>query len=109
MSAAAFVGWQLYTVMRLQMESAALRRAVVAYKFDGSLSLWSDFAMSYGSLAWVIPLLSLALVAAQRFRGWGDTGRMGVLGVVAGLAVTMHILLTEGVYEPVMWFMNKVL
>jgi len=108
-SAGAFIAWQIYSVLHLVAEGGALRAALSKYSARPPLTAWSNLALSYSSVSWLLPLGSVALVLVSLTRARSGASRIAVLTIVAGLAVVAHICLTEGLYAPVVWYMNRIL
>jgi hypothetical protein len=108
-AAAAFIAWQSYCALRLGLEVGALRAALLHYQPAPPTSVWVTFALAYGGFSWLLPIASLFLVVVAKVAGWSDTAKGVALAAMAAAAVAAQVTLTEGVYAPVVWFMNKVL
>jgi hypothetical protein len=108
-AAAALIAWQAYSAWRLGLEVSALRAALAHYQAAPPNGAWVTFALAYGGIAWLLPIASLLALVVAKVASWGDTAKGIALAAMAAAAVAAHIALTEGVYAPVVWFMNKVL
>ena len=108
-SAALFTTWQIFTAFHIQMDNAAVRQLLARYSDHPELSTWTGFALRYGSFAWLMPLASVALVTAALYWRWRTTAQAISLFSIGVLAFWAHVVLTQGLYTPVVWFMNKVL
>jgi hypothetical protein len=105
----AFIAWQAYSALHLGLEVDALRAALAHYQAAQPTSTWTKIAVAYGGYLWLSPIASLVVLIVAKVTGWSDTAKGIALAAMAASAVVVHIVLTEGVYAPVVWFMNKVL
>jgi len=108
-AAAASITWQSYSALRLGLEIGALRAALAHYQATPPTGAWETFALAYGGFAWLLPIASLVLLVVAKVAGWSDTAKGVALAATAAAAVVAQVALTEGVYAPVVWLMNKVL
>jgi len=105
----AFIAWQAYSALRLGLEVDALRATLAHYQAAPPTGTWTKVAVAYGRYLWLFPITSLVVLVVAKVTGWNDTAKGVALAAMAASAVVVHIVLTEGVYAPVVWFMNKVL
>jgi hypothetical protein len=108
-AAVTFIAWQSYCALRLGLEVGALRAALAHYQAAPPASPWETFALAYGGFSWLLPVASLVLLVVAKVAGWSDTAKGIALAAMAAAAVVAQVALTEGVYAPVVWFINKVL
>lgn len=107
-SSGVFIAWIIYSATHIEVDVSAVKAAVARYP-GVVVSDWTRVTIHYGHFLWVVPLLALVAVVVSLVRGWSTRARAFVLGATGLSALALHIALTSGLYEPVEWFMHRVL
>ena len=107
--AGSFLVWLTYSALNIRADAAAVAAEMAKYQTRPPLSAWTEFTLRYGAWSWLLPLALFVVVAISVARGWSFRFRLAVFVATAALAIATHVALTDGVYAPVVWFMNKVL